>query len=510
MTNKKAIISVWDKTGIIELAKFLYSQKFEIISTGGTAKKIDNAGIPVTKVSSLTNQKEIMNGRVKTLHPNIFSGILVDRNNKSHIKDLKNINSSPIDLVIINLYPFQEEAINKKLDIAKSIEFIDIGGPSLLRAASKNYKFTIPLCRPEQYSSFIESYKNNNGFFRDKERIKYATEVFKLTSKYDSLIADYFNKNDSNKMNISYVENSKLRYGENPHQNAKFYLEENQKLLWNQLQGKELSYNNYFDIESAINIVFEFGGYSCSIIKHSNPCGFGVGLNNLEAYKNAVSTDPVSFFGGIVGFSNNVDGEVAIEMSKSFLECIVAPFFTDEARNILNKKKNLRLIEINKKQFLKNSNSNMYRTVFNGILLQEKDKYIKDIKDFKVVTKKKPDKNEYNSLLLGWKLVKFVKSNAIVFSNDKKLLGVGAGQMSRVDSVKIAIEKACNAKLSLKGSIMASDAFFPFSDGIELAAKNGISGIIQPGGSLKDKEIIEVANKLNVFMIFTKERHFYH
>ena len=281
---------------------------------------------------------------------------------------------------------------------------------------------------------------------------------------------------------MTYIENATLRYGENPHQNAKFYLEKNKNLLWNQLHGKELSYNNYFDIESAINIVFEFEKCSCSIIKHSNPCGFGIGTNNLEAYQNAVSTDPISYFGGIVGFNNIVDSEVAIVMNKSFLECIVAPSFTDGAKDILSKKKNLRLIEINKKGFYRNSNKNMFRTVFNGILIQEKDQYVNNIKDFKIVTKKKPNNNEYNSLLLSWKLVKFVKSNAIVFSNDKKLLGVGAGQMSRVDAVKIAIKKSCDAKLSLKGSIMASDAFFPFSDSIELAVKNGISGIIQPGG----------------------------
>ena len=510
MNNKKAILSVWDKTGIVELARFLHSQDFEIISTGGTAREIKKANIPVTKVSKITNQHEIMDGRVKTLHPNIFGGILADRENSKHMEDLLSVDSLLIDLVVINLYPFKEQAVNKKLDLEKSIEYIDIGGPSMLRAAAKNSKYVIPLCNPLQYKDFIELYKKNKGTFTDGDRLDYARQVFSLTSSYDAMISNYFNKGSEEELNLSYIKNTSLRYGENPHQKSHFYLEKNKKLLWEQLNGKELSYNNYFDIESAINIVFEFDECVCSIIKHSNPCGFGIGKDNIEAYKNAVSTDPVSYFGGIVGFNNKVDKNVAIEINKSFLECIVAPSFSKDAVNILSKKKNLRLIKINKEDYQINSNKNMFRTVFNGVLMQEKDQYIKDFNNFTVVTKRKPNKNEYNSLLLGWKLVKFVKSNAIVFSNDEKLLGVGAGQMSRVDSVKIAIEKASNAKLSLKEAIMASDAFFPFADSIELAVKSGISGIIQPGGSLKDQEVIDVANKLNIFMVFTNERHFYH
>ena len=513
---KKALLSVWDKTGIVELAKFLHDNNVEIISTGGTKKMLKSAGIPVKSVSAITGQKEVMNGRVKTLHPHIFAGILADRKNENHMQDLINMGANTIDMVVINLYPFKEEAINNQLPLEQAIEYIDIGGPSMLRAASKNFESIITLSDPYQYDEFIKSYMDNNGLIPREERLKYATKVFSLTYKYDQMVAKYFNdQNETNEKdsldftNDSYIKDNSLRYGENPHQNSDFYVKSNSRNIINQLHGKELSYNNYFDMESAINIVYGFKEISCVIIKHSNPCGFGLGNNNKEAYLRAVSTDPISYFGGIVAFNYKVDYNVAIELNKSFLECIVAPSFSDKSLELLKSKKNIRLITIEKRDLLYSSAYHL-KSVFNGILSQKKDEFMKNEKDFEIVSKRKPSKKEFNALLLGWKLVKFVKSNAIVFNNHEQLLGVGAGQMSRIDSVKIAIRKSSENGLNLAGSMLASDAFFPFSDSIIMANKAGISGVIQPGGSIKDEEVIKVIDDLNLIMIFTKERHFLH
>ena len=515
---KRALISVWDKNGIEELGHFLNDQNIEIISTGGTKRVLEKNGIPVVSVSQIIKQKEIMDGRVKTLHPSLFGGILADRENKNHLLDLKSINSLEIDMVVINLYPFESEAVNKKLKLEKAIEYIDIGGPSMLRAAAKNFKNVIPLCKPNQYQDFISLYSSNNGIFSLDCRKKYARKVFEHTMKYDCLINKYFMKNliDENEgsfpqeLLINMHKNQDLRYGENPHQNSAFYVSENSKVLWSQIQGKKLSYNNYFDMESAISIVYEFEQISCAIIKHSNPCGFGHGESNLDAYKNAVSTDPVSYFGGIVAFNNEVKLDEATSMSKVFLECIIAPSFSDEAIDILSKKQNLRLILCTKDNLIKYTNNLIIKSVFNGFLYQNKDSFMKNIRDCEVVTNRKPTEDDYKALSVGWVIVKSVKSNAIVLSNKEKTLAIGAGQMSRVDSVKIAIRKSKENNLNLDGSIIASDAFFPFSDSIEIVAEEGIVGIIQPGGSIKDKEVIETANKLNLFMVLTGERHFLH
>ena len=511
MSKKRAIISVWNKEGVLELAKFLHENNFEIISTGGTAKIIKNSGIETVDVSNITQYNEIMDGRVKTLHPSIFGGILADRENSSHIDDLNSINSNLFDLVVINLYPFKKEAVDKKLDLKDAINFIDIGGPSMLRAAAKNFMYVIPLCDPSQYAKFIQEYKQQNGSFTLKERAVFAEKVFNVTAEYDRMINEYFSSTTQMEefVELKLSKEETLRYGENPHQKSVFYLNDGKQLPFEQLSGKTLSYNNYFDIESSISIVLEFDGYACSIIKHSNPCGFGLGKDNMTSYHNAVKTDSVSYFGGIVAFNKPVDDIVAHEMHKSFLECIAAPSFSEEAVEILTKKKNLRLIKFDENEF-KLTNKNTFRSVFNGVLFQDRDSFLNDKNDFDVVTKRKPTEKEFNALILGWKLVKFVKSNAVVFNNDMQLLGVGAGQMSRIDSVKIAIRKSQENKLNLKGSILASDAFFPFSDSLELAAKEGIVGVIQPGGSIKDQEVIDFANELNLFMVFTKERHFYH
>jgi len=504
---KTALISVWDKTGIIDLANFLAKNNIEIISTGGTKKILEENNINVTSVSEVTQQNEVMNGRVKTLHPKIFGGVLADRNNDDHMDDLLGMGGKAIDLVIVNLYPFKSEAIDKNLSLDKAIEYIDIGGPSMLRAAAKNYINVIPLCSPSQYNDFMVSFNSNAGVIDLDKRIAYASTVFKLVSNYNTDISNYFSKNDnSDRILLDLLKVDDLRYGENPHQSASFYLPENVEKDWKQHHGKQLSYNNYYDIETANSIVNEFDDMACVIIKHSNPCGFSLGETLKQTYLSAVSTDPISYFGGIVAFNRELDLESAIELNKSFLECIVAPSFSNEGLKELKKKKNLRLITISDS----NKNKKIIRSVFNGFLIQDRDVMEENFNEFQVVSKIKPNNDQLKALYLSWNLVKYVKSNAIVFSNNKQLIGVGAGQMSRVDSVKIAINKAKNNNLNLKNTVMASDAFFPFIDCIQLAAEEGVSGVIQPGGSIKDEEVLEEVNKQSMFMIITNRRHFNH
>ena len=504
---KTALISVWDKTGIIDLANFLAKNNIEIISTGGTKKILEENNINVTPVSEVTQQNEVMNGRVKTLHPKIFGGVLADRNNDDHMDDLLGMGGKAIDLVIVNLYPFKSEAIDKNLSLDKAIEYIDIGGPSMLRAAAKNYINVIPLSSPRQYNDFMVSFNSNAGLIDLDQRIAYASTVFKLVSNYNTDISNYFSKNDnSDRILLDLLKVDDLRYGENPHQSASFYLPENVEKDWKQHHGKQLSYNNYYDIETANSIVNEFDDMACVIIKHSNPCGFSLGETLKQAYLSAVSTDPISYFGGIVAFNRELDLESAIELNKSFLECIVAPSFSNEALKELKKKKNLRLITISDS----NKNKKIIRSVFNGFLIQDRDVMEENFNEFQVVSKIKPNNEQLKALYLSWNLVKYVKSNAIVFSNNKQLIGVGAGQMSRVDSVEIAINKAKNNNLNLKNTVMASDAFFPFIDCIQLAAEEEVSGVIQPGGSIKDEEVLEEVNKQSMFMIITNKRHFNH
>ena len=504
---KTALISVWDKTGIVDLANFLTENNIEIISTGGTKKILEENNINVIPVNEITQQNEVMNGRVKTLHPKIFGGILADRNNDSHMNDLLTMGGKAIDLVIVNLYPFRSEAIDKNLSLDKAIEYIDIGGPSMLRAAAKNYTNVIPLCHSKQYNDFMTSFNTNGGLIDLDQRIGYASTVFKLASNYNTDISNYFSKNDnSDRILLDLLKVDDLRYGENPHQSASFYLPGNVEKDWKQHHGKQLSYNNYYDIETANSIVNEFDDTSCVIIKHSNPCGFSLGKTLKQAYLSAVSTDPISYFGGIVAFNREIDLESALELNKSFLECIVAPSFSNEASEELKKKKNLRLITISGSS----ENKKIIRSVFNGFLIQDRDVMEENFNEFQVVSKIKPNNDQLKALHLSWKLVKYVKSNAIVFSDDNQLIGVGAGQMSRIDSVKIAIDKAKSNDLDLKNTVMASDAFFPFSDCIQLAAEQGVSGVIQPGGSIRDKEVLEEVDKQSMFMIITNKRHFNH
>ena len=505
---KRALISVWNKDYIVELAKFLVKQQFEIISTGGTKKILLENNIKVTSISEVTNFNEIMDGRVKTLHPKIFGGLLADRENPNHLKDLESIDSSTIDLVVVNLYPFEEMASKKNMALNKLIEYIDVGGPSMLRAAAKNYKSVITLSNPNMYEDFMIEFSKSKGDIGLKKRKEYAKNVFLETSKYDSIIFNEFAKDGSDKLsdslNINLSKDFDLRYGENPHQMASFYTDKTSS-SFKQLSGKKLSYNNFFDIETSIRIVKDFEENCCCIIKHSNPCGFSLGGNLIDCFERAVSCDPVSYFGGIVGFNRKIDSKIAKKLIEPFLECIVCPDIDDEALEILKMKKNLRVIIYNENYNFSNIS---IRSVMGGLLSQTLSS--SDLKEWKNVTENKPSKVNMDALELGWKIVKYVKSNAIVIANDKQIIGVGAGQMSRVDSVKIAIQKSIENGFDLKNAVLASDAFFPFSDSIELASKHGINHFIQPGGSIKDKEIIKMADKLKVSMIFTGERLFFH
>ena len=510
MKIKRALLSVWNKSNIAVLGTFLSDQNIEIVSTGGTKKVLEDAGIRVTGIGDITGGGSVMDGRVKTLHPKIFGGILADRENTSHLTDLSDLGGLEIDLVVVNFYPFVQEAVEKNLDFSKAIEFIDIGGPSMVRAAAKNYHSVLPLCDPENYAEFIEEYEKSNGQISLEFRKKSASAVFAMTATYESAISNYFMKDEESLpkiVNLNLSKSSNLRYGENPHQDAAFYLSEGQTETWHQHQGKTLSYNNYADMESAFNIPQEFSNTACAIIKHANPCGFGLGENSKEAYLRAVTTDPVSYFGGIVGFNCEVNVETAEELIQPFLECIIAPSYSDEALEILKKKKNLRVISVGKKGL---TDEFSIKSVAGGYLYQQKDFQQGELEKLEIVTEKIPSELEINAMQLGWKLVRNVKSNAIVFANSNQLLGVGAGQMSRIDSVKIAIQKVAEAGLNLQGATMASDAFFPFSDSIEIATRAGISTVVQPGGSIKDAEVIKKANELGVAMVFTKIRHFLH
>ena len=506
---KKALVSVWNKDGLVELANFLVAHKVEIISTGGTAKYLEDNNIEVTPVSSITGMEAVMDGRVKTLNPKIFGGILADRGNSDHLEALETMGGQQIDLIIVNLYPFVQEAVKNNLPMDKAIEFIDIGGPSMLRAAAKNYHSVSVLSDTKDYQIFMNNFKDND-ISLDCRKIL-AARVFQTTSEYDYNITQYFNKEQESQLPDSkniYIEKVQdLRYGENPHQSGAFYIKKGGDLPFKKYQGKELSYNNYLDLESAYNIANEFESPACAIIKHSNPCGFALGQSLLESYQKAVTCDPISYFGGIVSFNGKVDSDLAEELVKPFLECIIAPSFTEESLKVFSKKKNLRVLSMPK-----NSLVSKYeiKSVSGGYLAQEKDSFRSDFDNLKVMTKKQPSRNELKALKLGWKLVRYVKSNAIVIANENQILGVGAGQMSRIDSVKNAIRKIKEFNLSLDGAIMASDAFFPFSDCIEIANEDGIKSIIQPGGSIKDDEVIKVANELELSMVFTSIRHFYH
>jgi len=498
--KKRALISVYNKTGIVEFAKELVKLGYEIISTGGTSKALKDNGIEAIEVSDVTEFEEILGGRVKTLHPVIFGGILAKDDQLTEIEKHK---ITPIDLVVVNLYPF-EEASKKDILIQDLVEYIDIGGVSLIRAAAKNFSRVSVLSNPSQYGSFLTAEKT----FEYRQTL--AKEAFLLTSKYDSIIANSFAQDSTmpENLNLALVKKDDLRYGENPHQKAALY-NLSEAVDYEILNGKELSYNNIVDICSALDIVSEFYDVNAvSIIKHNNPCGVALGSDINDAYLKAFDCDPISAFGGIIGFSQKVTLAVAKHASNVFLEVIVAPDFEPEALELLKQKKNLRLIKLNiALDDYKKLKTLDIKALPLGVLVQDTDKKDLDKDTFKVVSKKKPTTEQVEDMIFAWKVAKYAKSNAIVVVKDKKTIGIGIGQTSRIAAMEIALNQACD---DTKDAVIASDGFFPAVDNIHAAAHARIGAIIQPGGSIKDKDVIETCDKLEMAMITTGIRHFRH
>lgn len=510
---QRAIISVWDKSGILPLSRFLVENGVEIFSTGGTYTKLKESGIEVQKIEDLTHFHEILGGRVKTLHPTIFAGILADLNEETHRRDLSAVSIQPFQLVIVNLYPFSETYHSDEKDPEKIVEMIDIGGPSMLRASSKNFKNVVVLSDPAQYNDFQDRWEKDEIDLEYRRGL--AAAVFDKTTQYDANIANFFHgvglHSLPDRLTLSYKKLHTLRYGENPDQPAVIYAPADRQNweAFHQIQGKEISYNNYIDCLSVYRIIRDFHSSLpvCVIVKHTNPCGFGKGATPLKAYQRAVVSDPVSYFGGIVGVNRPVDEDLAKELSKTFLECIIAPGFEEKALLHLAKKKNLRLLIPAEADL---TNEWEFKSFGKGLITQRIQSIDDNENNWRIVTKSHPQKNQMETLKLGWRLVRHVKSNAIVLCDSDGTVGIGAGQMSRVDSLKIAIRKAEEAGLPVRGTLMASDAFFPFRDSIDIAAQYGILGIIQPGGSIKDPEVISACDEHGIFMIFTGQRVFKH
>ena len=509
---KKAIISLSDKSDIKLILSALEKYKINIISSGGTSKKIKKLGFKCTEVSEYTNTDEILDGRVKTLHPKLYAGILSKRENKNHKRELKKNNYEEIDLVIVNFYPFETTLKNTK-NHNKLIDNIDIGGPTLVRAAAKNYKYTTILTSPRQYKEFILDLKKNEGATSLEFRKKLSQEAFNLTAYYDSVISEYLNSKNNDyfpqKKTIHANLVEILRYGENPHQKSAIYHNKNE-LNISKLSGKKLSYNNYNDIYAALNISQTLPkNKGTVIVKHANPCGVSVNNSKIESYKEALACDPISAFGCIVSCNFKISKKIATELNKIFLEVIIGLGFDKESLKILKKKKNLRLIDASK---LKQQNYSNINSNFGSLLIQSADNKIFSKDNFKVVSKIKPSKKIFDELLFAFNICRNVKSNAIVLTRNSSTIGIGSGQPSRLDSCKIALDKMKKfQKINKKDIILgASDAFFPFVDGIETLVQNGVSAIIQPSGSIRDKEIIKFADKLGVILVFSKTRHFKH
>ncbi|MFN6564993.1 MAG: bifunctional phosphoribosylaminoimidazolecarboxamide formyltransferase/IMP cyclohydrolase [Nostoc sp. ChiSLP01] len=502
-----ALLSVSNKTGLIDLARSLVEEfDFDLISSGGTAQALKDAGLPVTKVADYTGSPEILGGRVKTLHPRIHGGILARRDVPQDITDLENNQIRPIDLVVVNLYPFEETIAKPRVTLAEAVEQIDIGGPAMLRASSKNFAHLTVLCDPAQYKEYLEELRQNNGEASLEFRQKAALKGFLHTASYDQAIASYLAQ--TQQYTLSGTQLQSLRYGENPHQPAAWYQTGTKPTGWagaTKLQGKELSYNNLVDLEAARRIIAEFTDTpAATIIKHTNPCGTALGSTISEAYQKAFNADSTSAFGGIVALNRPIDAATASELTKTFLECVVAPGCEADAQEILGKKSNVRVLIL---PDLSRGPKETVKAIAGGFLVQTSDDIIADTSQWQVVTERQPTADELAELLFAWKVCKHVKSNAIVVTSDRTTLGVGAGQMNRVGSVKIALEQAGE---KAKGATLASDGFFPFDDSVKTAAAAGITAIVQPGGSLRDKDSIKAANDLGLLMVLTGVRHFLH
>ena len=507
MKITRALISVSDKKGIAAFARALERQGVDIISTGGTADLLKKEKIPVREISSFTAFPEVLEGRVKTLHPRVHGGLLYKRGNPKHEAEAKECGFEPIDLVVVNLYPFEATVAKPNVTLAEAIENIDIGGPSMIRSAAKNYESVTVIVDPADYDLVLESMRDNKGATTRKLRERLAIKAFIKTSDYDRAIGTYLNKEQTTdaSFSLSLPLAMRLRYGENPHQSGALYGDFDKH--FEKLHGKELSYNNILDISAATNLIAEFSDPTVAILKHTNPCGVGSDVDLREAWEKAFATDKQAPFGGIIVCNRAVDEALGKAISEIFSEVIIAPDFDTEARAVLQKKKNLRLIRLITSVTEARSTTD-FRSVFGGVLVQDADGANEVPRN--VVTKRKPTKAELAAMLFGWRVVKHVKSNAIVYAGADRTLGIGAGQMSRVDASRIAVWKAEEAGLSLKGSAVASDAFFPFPDGLIAAADAGATCAIQPGGSVRDKEVIAAADERNMAMIFTGIRHFRH
>lgn len=518
-TITRALVSVSDKSGILEFCQQLSKLNVEIISTGGTAKLLQENNIPVIEISDYTGFPEMMDGRVKTLHPKVHGGILGRRDIDQDVMQANDI--KPIDLVVVNLYPFQQTVADPTCDLATAIENIDIGGPTMIRAAAKNHKDVTIVTDPSDYQAIIDALTKEGGI-SEETRFDLAVKTFEHTAQYDGAIANYLGgiQQDGTKadfprtINVQFKQQQSMRYGENPHQKAAFFAEHSPAngsiTSAKQLQGKELSYNNIADTDAALECVKQFDAsvHACVIVKHANPCGVALGSSNLEAYTKAFQTDPESAFGGIIAFNKPLDAETAQQIvDRQFVEVIIAPGVSDAASKIVASKKNVRLLDSG--QWIDNLPSQLeFKRVNSGLLVQTADDALHNA--LKIVTKRAPSEQEMSDLLFTWRVAKFVKSNAIVYGKNNMTIGVGAGQMSRINSARIAAIKAEHAGLEVTGSVMASDAFFPFRDGLDNAAGFGIRAVIQPGGSMRDDEVIAAADEHDIAMVFTGMRHFRH
>jgi phosphoribosylaminoimidazolecarboxamide formyltransferase/IMP cyclohydrolase len=514
----RALISVSHKEGVLDFAKGLAKLGIEILSTGGTAKMLRDGGVPVKDVSEFTGFPEMLDGRVKTLHPKVHGGLLGRRSNPEHVKQMKQHGIEPIDLVVVNLYPFEQTVAKPNVSFEEAIENIDIGGPTMLRSAAKNHTDVAVVVSPRDYGRVLDEIRKS-GEVSAKTRFELCRTVFLHTARYDSAISAWLQNQvpDEEKtrfpniLTLQFEKVQNLRYGENPHQQGAFYrefgIQEPCVAHAKQLQGKEMSFNNYLDANSALELAKELDQTAAVIIKHNNPCGAAVAGSLAEAYRKARDCDPVSAFGGVIAFNRMVDIETAEELTATFVEVVVAPEFAPEAIEELKKKKDLRLLDVGPKVAGRPEGMDM-KKVTGGLIYQDRDLgRIADVRKLSVGTARKPTDDEYEALAFAWKVCKHVKSNAIVFTAKDRTVGIGAGQMSRLDSVKLAVMKA---RSPLKGTVLASDAFFPFRDGLDEAAKAGVTAVIQPGGSLKDDEVIKAANEHGIAMVFTGMRHFRH
>jgi phosphoribosylaminoimidazolecarboxamide formyltransferase / IMP cyclohydrolase len=514
----RALLSVSDKSGIVELARGLVALGIQILSTGGTAKLLEHERIPVTEVSAHTGFPEMLDGRVKTLHPKIHGGLLARRDAPAHMEAIGRAGIEPIDLVVVNLYPFEASVADPACSFDHAIENIDIGGPAMLRSAAKNHAGVAVVVDPDDYGRVLEELRATGGV-SSVTRFELARKVFGHTAAYDGAIANYLSALDGERRRTEYPDTLTLqfeklqamRYGENPHQSAAFYRDrrpaEGSIARYRQLQGKELSYNNIADADAAWECVKSFPGPACVIVKHANPCGVATGASPVETYDKAFKTDPVSAFGGIIAFNRALDRAAAAAVARQFAEVVIAPRFEPEALRELAGKANVRVLEV---PLTQETQAHDFKRVGGGLLVQNTDARQVDRGSLKVVTAKQPSESQWADLLFAWEVARFVKSNAIVYCRDGMTLGVGAGQMSRVDSARIAAQKAAGAGLSLAGSVVASDAFFPFRDGLDVVIEAGASAVIQPGGSVRDAEVIAAADERSVAMVFTGIRHFRH